>query len=95
MSITNDELKKEKKILEKVINLFDETYNSLADDVKVGEEDLIEFKKMMWSDSNSFDEGEITQVKAATALEADKFFRKQDYLRRLRMIKDKIGRAHV
>ena len=89
MSITNDELKKEKKILEKVISLFDETYNSLADDVKVGEEDLIEFKKMMWSDSNSFDEGEMTQVKAATALEADKFFRKQDYLRRLKMIKDR------
>ncbi|MBR5369679.1 MAG: AAA family ATPase [Bacilli bacterium] len=89
MAITNEEYKKEEKILEKVISLFDETYNSLADDVKVGEEDLIEFKKMMWSDSNSFDEGEMTQVKAATALEADKFFRKQDYLRRLRMIKNK------
>ena len=89
MAISNEELKKEKKVLEKVISLFDETYNSLADDVKVGEEDLIEFKKMMWSDSNSFDEGEMTQVKAATSLEADKFFRKQDYLRRLKMIKDK------
>ena len=89
MAITEDELKKEKKVLEKVITLFDETYNSLADDIKVGEEDLVEFKKMMWSDSNSFDAGEVTQVKAATALEADKFFRKQDYLRRLRMIKDK------
>ena len=89
MSITNEELKKEEKILKKVISLFDETYNNLASDVKVGEEDLIEFKKMMWSDSNSFDEGEMTQVKAATALEADKFFRKQDYLRRLKMIKDK------
>ena len=89
MSITSEELKKEEKILKKVISLFDETYNSLADDVKVGEEDLIEFKKMMWSDSNSFDEGEMTQVKAATELEANKFFRKQDYLRRLKMIKDK------
>lgn len=89
MAITKDEFKKEEKILKKVIDLFDETFNSLADDVKVGEEDLIEFKKMMWSDSNSFDEGEMTQVKAATALEADKFFRKQDYLRRLKMIKDK------
>ena len=89
MAITENELKKEKKVLEKVITLFDETFNSLADDVKIGEEDLVEFKKMMWSDSNSFDAGEITQVKAATALEADKFFRKQDYLRRLKMIKDK------
>lgn len=89
MAITKEEFKKEEKILEKVNNLFDETYNNLASDVKVGEEDLIEFKKMMWSDSNSFDDGEMTQVKAATALEADKFFRKQDYLRRLKMIKDK------
>ena len=89
MAITENELKKEKKVLEKVITLFDETFNSLADDVKIGEEDLVEFKKMMWSDSNSFDAGEMTQVKAATALEADKFFRKQDYLRRLKMIKDK------
>ena len=89
MAISDVEFKKEEKILNKVNTLLDETYNTLADDVKVGEEDLIEFKKMMWSDSNSFDEGEITQVKAATALEADKFFRKQDYLRRLKMIKDK------
>ena len=89
MAITKEEFKKEEKILEKVNNLFDETYNNLASDIKVGEEDLIEFKKMMWSDSNSFDDGEMTQVKAATALEADKFFRKQDYLRRLKMIKDK------
>ena len=89
MAISEIEFKKEVKILDKVNKLFDDTYNSLASDVKVGEEDLIEFKKMMWSDSNSFDEGEITQVKAATALEADKFFRKQDYLRRLKMIKDK------
>jgi len=89
MAISEIEFKKEVKILDKVNKLFDDTYNSLASDVKVGEEDLIEFKKMMWSDSNSFDEGEMTQVKAATALEADKFFRKQDYLRRLKMIKDK------
>ncbi len=89
MAISDVEFKKEVKILDKVNKLFDETYNNLASDVKVGEEDLIEFKKMMWSDSNSFDEGEMTQVKAATALEADKFFRKQDYLRRLKMIKDK------
>jgi DNA helicase-2/ATP-dependent DNA helicase PcrA len=89
MAISEVEFKKEVKILDKVNKLLDETYSTLADDVKVGEEDLIEFKKMMWADSNSFDDGEITQVKAATSLEADKFFRKQDYLRRLKMIKDK------
>ena len=89
MAISEVEFKKEVKILDKVNNLLGDTLNDLMKDVKVGEEDLIEFKKMMWSDSSSFDDGDITQVKAATALEADKFFRKQDYLKRLKMIKDK------
>ena len=89
MAITKEEFIKEEKILKRVNNLLNNTLSELSKDVKVGEEDLIEFKKMVWADSNSFDEGEITQVKAATALEADKFFRKQDYLKRLRMIKNK------
>ena len=89
MAISKEEYIKEEKILERVNKLLKTTLDNLSKDIKVGEEDLIEFKKMVWADSNSFDEGEITQVKAATALEADKFFRKQDYLKRLRMIKDK------
>ena len=89
MPISDIELKKEKKILDKVNILLNETFDNLAKDVKIGEEDLIEFKKMVWADANSFDSGEITQVKATTELEADKFFRKQDYLKRLKMIKTK------
>lgn len=89
MAISKEEFIKEEKILERVNKLLKSTLDNLANDVKVGEEDLIEFKKMIWSDANSFDSGEITQVKAATELEADKFFRKQDYLKRLRMIKNK------
>ena len=89
MAITKEEFSKEEKILDRVNKLLKDTLDNLAVDVKVGEEDLIEFKKMMWSDSNSFDSGEITQVKATTELEANKFFRKQDYLKRLRMIKNK------
>lgn len=89
MAISEEEFIKEEKVLEKVSKLLNNTLNTLMDDVKIGEEDLMEFKKMMWSEANSFDSGELTQVKAATELEADKFFRKQDYLKRLRMIKDK------
>ncbi len=89
MAITKEEFSKEEKILDRVNKLLKDTLDNLAVDVKVGEEDLIEFKKMIWSDSNSFDSGEITQVKATTELEANKFFRKQDYLKRLRMIKNK------
>ena len=86
MAISEVEFKKEVKILDKVNKLLDNTLNTLMEDVKVGEEDLLEFKKMMWSDANSMDQGDITQVKAATALEADKFFRKQDYFKRLKMV---------
>jgi len=89
MAITKEEFIKEEKILERVNKLLNKTLDDLCKDVKVGEEDLMEFKKMVWADSNSFDSGEITQVKAATELEADKFFRKQDYLKRLKMIKNK------
>ena len=89
MAISEVEIKKEKQILKKVNSLLDDTLNSLGVDVKEGEEDLIEFKKMMWADANSFDDGEAQQVMAATASEAEKFFQKQRYFRRLRQIKGK------
>ena len=89
MAISEVEIKKEKQILKKVNNLLEDTLNSLGVDVKEGEEDLTEFKKMMWADAASFDEGEAQQVMAATAVEAEKFFQKQRYFNRLRQIKGK------
>lgn len=89
MAISEVEVKKEKKILNKVNKLLDDTLDSLGMDVKTSEDDLIEFKKMMWTDANSFDEGESQQVMAATAQEAEKFFQKQRYFNRLRRIKGK------
>ena len=89
MAISEIEINKEKKILKKVNNLLEETLNSLGVDVKEGEEELTEFKKMMWADANSFDDGEAQQVMAATAQEAEKFFQKQRYFKRLRQIKGK------
>ena len=89
MAISEVELKKEKQILNKVNKLLNNTLEELGVDVKEGEEELTEFKKMMWADASSFDEGESQQVMAATALEAEKFFQKQRYFRRLRQIKNK------
>ena len=89
MAISEVEIKKEKKILNKVNKLLDDTLNDLGLDVKTSEDDLIEFKKMMWADANSFDDGEAQQVMAATAAEAEKFFQKQRYFNRLRRIKGK------
>ncbi len=89
MAISESEFKKEKKIFGKVLSLLNDTIVSLGEDVFQEEEELVEFKKMMWSDSHAFDEGEIQQVMAATSLEADKVFQKQRYFRRLRQIQDK------
>lgn len=89
MAISESEFVKEKKILRKVQKLLEETLSSLGEDVIEDEEGLTEFKKMMWENSSSFDAAESQQVMAATALEADKVFRKRDYFRRLCKIKNK------
>ena len=89
MAISEIDFKKEKKILKKVLSLLGETLESLGVDVFQDEEDLVEFKKMMWSDSHSFDAGEMQQVMAATSIEAEKVLQKQRYFKRLRQIQDK------
>ena len=89
MAISEIEILKEKKILKKVEKLLDNTLEEVGQDVIDKEDDLVEFKKMMWENASSFDDGEQAQVMAATALEADKVFQKQKYYKRLKRIKDK------
>ncbi len=89
MSISNEEFQKEKKILKKVQKLLGETLSNLGEAVYNDEESLIEFKKMMWENSNSFDEGEMQQVMAATSQEAEKALQKQRYFKKLCQIKNK------
>ena len=89
MAISEVEFQKEKKILKKVQKLLGETLESLGQDVFQSEEDLVEFKKMMWENSNSFDDGENLQVMAATSLEADKVFQKHKYFKKLKSIRKK------
>ena len=89
MAINEIELKKEKKILSKVKTLLDDTLNSLGVTVSSGEEDLLEFKKMMWENANSFDEAEMQQVMQSTSMETSKVLQREEYYRRLCSIKDK------
>lgn len=89
MAITEVEFKKEEKILKKVQVLLEETILSLKKDVHQEEENLVEFKKMMWENSNSFDDGEFQQVMAATSQEAEKALVKQQYFKKLWQIKNK------
>ena len=89
MAISEVEFQKEKKILKKVQSLLGNTLSSLGDDVYQDEENLLEFKKMMWENSTSFDEAEMQQVMAATSLEAEKVLQKQRYFKKLCQIKNK------
>lgn len=89
MAISEQEFKTEEKILKKVQKLLGDTLSSLGNDVYQDEENLKEFKKMMWEDSTSFDEGEMQQVMAATAHEAEKALQKQIYFKKLCQIKNK------
>lgn len=87
MAIEKAELEKEKLILTKVRKLLEETLNDLGKDVYQEEEDFVTFKKMVWSDSHSFDEGDLKQAMAATSEEGEKILRKQNYFKRLQQIK--------
>ena len=89
MAITEEELVKEKKILRKVSKLLGNTLDELGKDVIQDEEQLTEFKKMMWENANDFDEAEAQQVMYATAQEAEKAYQKQKYFKKLLGIKDK------
>ena len=89
MAISEQEFKAEEKILKKVQKLLGDTLSSLGEDVYQDEENLKEFKKMMWEDSTSFDEAEMQQVMAATAHEAERALQKQRYFKRLCEIKNK------
>lgn len=89
MAISEMEFQKEKKILKKVQKLLGDTLSDLGEDVYQDEENLVEFKKMMWENANSFDDAEINQVKTATSSEAEKVLQKQRYYKKLCSIKNK------
>ena len=89
MAIEEKELHKEKLILKKVSKLLNNTLDSLKEEVKISEEDLIEFKKLAWDGSSSFDSGDIAQAKNMTNEEENRLLTKQKYLKRLLKIKDK------
>jgi len=89
MAVIGKELEKEKKILKLTSNLLNSTLKDLEKEVKIGEEDLTEFKKAVWSDFHSFDEGDIQQARLLTASEEGKTLQKERYYKRLCRIKNK------
>lgn len=89
MAISEVEFMKENKILKNVGKLLGKTLDDLGVEVKQDAEDLVEFKKMMWENENSFDDGEIQQVRNATSLEEDKVLQKERYYKKLKSIEKK------
>ncbi len=89
MAISEEEFQKEKKILKKVQKLLGETLSELGEDVFDDEENLLEFKKMMWENAGSFDNAEMQQVMTATSQEAERALQKQRYFKKLCQIKNK------
>ncbi|MBR2827829.1 MAG: hypothetical protein IKE70_01175, partial [Bacilli bacterium] len=86
MAINEEEFLKERKILKKVGKLLDKRLEEYGVGVIEGEDDLLEFKKMMWENSSSFDLGESSQVMVSTELEENKLLEKQKYYKRLKRI---------
>lgn len=89
MAISLEEFNKERKILNKVSKLLNNTLDELKKEVNTQEEGLVEFKKMVWNDSSSFDQAEILQTKFMTNDEESKLLQKQKYYKRLSQIKRK------
>lgn len=89
MAIEGKELEKEKLILKKVTKLLNEYINELKKEVKLGEDSLLEFKKLTWSDVSMYNDGDVIQAKELTAAEEYRSLEKQKYLKRLLRIQNK------
>ena len=87
--ITIEEEKKEKEFLKETSKKLEKTINDLRNEVSVSFSDLTDFKKLVWSDSNSFDSADQVQAKMLTNEEEVKILRKEDYLKKLLKIEKK------
>ena len=89
MAISELEFNKETKILHKVQKLLNDTLDSLGIDVSNDDQELVEFKKMVWDNSTSFDNADNVQAILATSEEEDRVLQKYNYYKRLKTIKNK------
>lgn len=89
MAIEGKEREKEKLILKKVAHLVSTNIESLKETVKISNENLVEFKKIVWQDSSSFDDGDIAQAKSMTNDEQGRVLEKEKYLKSLLKIEKK------
>ena len=72
MAISEEEFTKEKIILKKTHNLINKNIEELSKEIKNIEDDQLEFKKLSWSESSSFDNADIASFKEETSIEEAK-----------------------
>lgn len=89
MSISKEEIVKEKKKLQDVLEKLDKEINEASSDLFLKEEELINFRKLNYQDKSSFDSAEFNQVMASDELEALRVLSKRKYYKSLINIKNK------
>ena len=89
MAISKEDELIEKKHLKDVSLMLDKQIKELGNDIKIGNLDLVEFKKLVWQDSSSFDSGDIVQAKASTDVEENRIIQKEKYFKKLLRIEGK------
>ena len=83
MAITKEDELEEKKFLKKTSSRLNKIIDELKKEVKIDTNDLVEFKKLAWQDSNSFDSADIAQAKLSTDSEEQQLLTKEKYLKKL------------
>ena len=89
MPITEEEILKEKKILNKTHNLVEKTITELGKDITLNDEELLEFKKLSWKDMSGNDNADIASLSEAFEGEEQIQNKKLDYFKKLKQIEAK------
>lgn len=89
MSISKEEILKEKKKLHDVLERVDKEIKDSSNDLFLKEEELINFRRLNYEDKSSFDSAEFNQVMTQDELEARRVLAKRKYYKSLINIKDK------
>ena len=89
MPITEEEILKEKKILNKTHNLVEKTITELGKDITLNDEELLEFKKLSWKDMSGNDNADIASLSESFEGEEQIQNKKLDYFKKLKQIESK------
>lgn len=83
MALSKEELKKEEVYLESTSKEISDKLDVLGKEIHVKEEELTEFRKVLWEDKGSIDSVEMTTGLMASELEANFMLMKMEYYKKL------------